>query len=166
MKNAEIAANVEESSNEPLLDAAALQGATTKNVKEGAHGSATWELSNGVKVVFLKTEYKKDQVIMDLVKDGGRSLIETEELASFDENIWSLFQNNTGISSFSGTQLRKMLTGKNVYCAPYISSLRHGIKVESTPKDLETAMQLVYLSFEKPRFDNDEFHMGVSVYLR
>ena len=162
VKNAEIAANVEESSNEPLLDAAALQGATTKNVKEGAHGSATWELSNGVKVVFLKTEYKKDQVIMDLVKDGGRSLIETEELASFDENIWSLFQNNTGISSFSGTQLRKMLTGKNVYCTPYISSLRHGIKVESTPKDLETAMQLVYLSFEKPRFDNDEFQLGIT----
>lgn len=162
VKNSEIAANVEVSSNEPLLDVAALQGATTKNVKEAVYGSSTWELSNGVKVVFLKTEHKKDQVLIDLVKDGGRSMIETEELPSFDENIWSLYLNNTGISSFSGTQLRKMLTGKNVYCEPYISSLKHGVKAEATPQDLETAMQLIYLNFEQPRFDNDEFNLGIT----
>lgn len=162
VKSAEIAANVEESTNEPLLDVNALKGAETKNVKNDAYGSVTWELTNGVKVVFLKTDYKKDQVLLDIVKEGGRSLIETEELASFDDNIWQLFLHNCGISKFTSSQLHKMLAGKIVSCTPYISSFRHGVMAESTPRDLETALQLLYLNFENPRFDNDEFQLGIT----
>ncbi len=162
VKTAEIAANVEESSNEPLLDESKLTGAKSKKMKEGIHGSVTWQLSNGVKVVLLKTEHKKDQIKIDLVENGGRSLIETEELASFDDNIWGLFNSNSGISTFSGTQLRKMLAGKNIRCTPYIGSLRHGVSAESTPKDFETALQMVYLNYMAPRFDNEEYQLGIT----
>lgn len=162
VKTAEIAANVEESSNVPLLDESLLQGAKSKKQKEGAYGAVTWQLSNGVKVVLLKTEHKKDQIKIDLVEKGGRSLIENEELASFDENIWGMFNANSGISTFPGTQLRKMLAGKNVRCAPYIGSLRHGVNAEATPKDFETALQLVYLNYMAPRFDNEEYQLGIT----
>lgn len=162
VKSAEIAANVEEVSNEPLLDASALKGSASGEITDGLHGSRTWELANGVKVVVLKTEHKKDQIMIDLVKEGGRSLIETEELPSFDDNIWMLFRQNSGLSSFSGTQLKKMLTGKNVNCSPYISKFFNGVSAESTPKDLETAFQLIYLHFANPRFDNDEFQLGIT----
>ena len=161
-KNAEIAANVEVSSNEPLLDASLLKGAKSKKVKEAIHGATTWQLSNGVKVIFMKTEHKKDQVIFNLSMDGGRSLIENDELASFDDNIWSMFMMNSGISTFSGTQLKKMLAGKNVRCTPFISSLEHGVSAESTPKDIETALQLVYLNFAAPRFDAEEYQLGIT----
>ena len=162
VKNAEIAAPEEETSNEPLLDASALKGAKSKKVKEGIHGSATWQLANGVNVVVLPTEHKKDQVIMNIVENGGLSLVENSELASFDDNIWGLFQQNCGISTFSGTQLKKMLAGKNVHGAPYISTLQHGVSMESTPKDIETAFQLIYLNYMAPRFDNDEFKLGIT----
>ncbi|MBR5892718.1 MAG: insulinase family protein [Bacteroidaceae bacterium] len=162
VKNAEIAAPVEEASNEPLLDASALKGAKSKNVKEGVHGATTWKLSNGVNVVVLPTEHKKDQVIIDLVEEGGLSLVENGELASLDDNVWGLFLQNRGLSTFSGTQLKKMLAGKNVHGAPYINSLRHGVSMESTPKDIETAFQLIYLNYMAPRFDNDEFKLGIT----
>lgn len=162
VKSVEIAAPVEENLDIPLLDASLLKGAESKKVKEGMYGSTTWKLSNGVNVVVLKTDHKKDQVMIDLVKSGGRSLIENEELPSFEENVWMLYMQNRGISTFPGTQLKKMLAGKNVGCTPYIGGLYHGVKAESTPKDIETAMQLVYLNFMDPGFNSDEYQLGLT----
>ena len=160
-KNAEIAANVEENVNEPLLDESALKGAAVKKEKSGIYGETVWTLKNGVKVIVLPTDYKKDQVIINLSMDGGRTLIATEDLPSFEENIWKLFMRNCGLSKFSGTALPKMLAGKSAGANPFISNLTHGISASSTPKDIETALQLLYLTFTDPRFDNDEYQIGL-----
>ena len=64
-----------------------------------------------MKVVVLPTDYKKDQVIFDLQKDGGRSLIATGDLPSFDDNVWAVFMMNTGVAEFPGQDLSQMLAG-------------------------------------------------------
>lgn len=160
VKSAEISANAEESINEPLISEDIKAGKVKKST-EGLYGSTEWTLKNGVKVVVLPTEYKKDQVTFNLSLDGGKTLIATEDMPSFDDNIWALYLNNTGISKFSGTSLSKMLAGKNVSVSPYISNIRHGINGNSTPKDLETALQLMYLYVTAPRFDADEYQTGI-----
>ena len=162
VKASEIAAPVEETSNEPLLDANAIKAGKIKKEKESAYGASEWTLSNGVKVVYLPTAHKNDEVQVRLVMNGGRSLIETAELPSFDDNVWALYNQNRGLSKFSGVQLKKMLTGKNVRCELNIEKTRHGINLVSTPKDLETAMQLLYLNIAEPRFDNEEFLIGIN----
>ena len=162
VKASEIAAPVEESANEPLLNAEAIKAGKIKKEKESAYGAKEWTLNNGVKVVYLPTTHKNDEVRMKLVMNGGRSLIETAELPSFDDNVWALYNQNRGLSKFSGVQLKKMLAGKNVYCDLEIDKTRHGINVVSTPKDLETAMQLLYLNIADPRFDNEEFQTAIS----
>ncbi len=161
VKASEIAANVEESTNEPLLDASALKGSKVKKEKTTLYGATEWTLKNGVKVTVLPTDYKKDQVSINLTMDGGRTLIATEDLPSFEDNIWGLFLRNTGLSKFSGTALPKMLAGKSASANPFISNLTHGINASSTPKDLETALQLLYLMFTDPRFDENEFQTGI-----
>jgi zinc protease len=160
-KNAEIAPNAEESVNEPLLDESLLKGSKIKKEKKGIYGETVWTLKNGVKVVVLPTDYKKDQVIINLSMDGGRTLIATEDLPSFEDNIWALFLRNSGVSKFSGTTLPKMLAGKSAGASPFISNLSHGISASSTPKDIETALQLLYLTFTDPRFDENEFQIGI-----
>ena len=160
-KNAEIAPNEEESVNEPLLDANKLKGAAVKKEKTGIYGETVWTLKNGVKVVVLPTDYKKDQVIINLSMDGGRTLIATEDLPSFEDTIWKLFMRNCGLSKFSGSALPKMLAGKSAGANPFISNLTHGISASSTPKDIETAFQLLYLTFTDPRFDSDEYEIGL-----
>jgi len=112
-------------------------------------------------VVVLPTQYKQDQVIMSLDKQGGQTLIATEDMPSFEENIWGLYQMNTGVSKFPASTLRKMLAGKNVSVAPSINTYSHGIQAVTTPKDIETALQLVYLYFMEPRFDEDEYQTGI-----
>ena len=161
VRSAEIAANVEENVNEPLLDAAALKGSPVKKTAEGLYGSTVWTLKNGVKVVVLPTQHKKDQVLYTLSLDGGKTLISTEDMPSFEDNIWALYLSNTGVSKFSGTQLSKMLAGKHVSVTPYLSNIRHGLNGQCAPKDLETAMQLMYLFFTAPRFDADEYATGM-----
>ena len=160
VKTAEIEANVEEAVNEPLISKN-LKGSKVKKTAEGIYGSTEWTLKNGLKVVVLPTEYKKDQVIMNLKFDGGKTLVSDEEILSLEDNIWSVYLNNTGISKFPSTVLSKMLAGKNVNMNPYIGGTQHGISGSSTPKDLETAFQLMYLLFAEPRFDAEEYATGI-----
>ena len=162
VKASEIAAPVEEGANEPLLDADAIKAGKIKKEKAAAYGATEWTLSNGVKVVCLPTAHKADEVQVRVVMNGGRSLIETAELPSFDDNVWALYSQNRGLSKFSGVQLKKLLTGKNVRCELNIEKTRHNINIVSTPKDLETAMQLLYLNVTAPRFDNEEFLIGIN----
>ena len=157
---ADIQANVEEVTNEPLISTE-LKGSAVKKTSEGIHGSTVWTLKNGLKVVVLPTEYKKDQVIFNLEKDGGKNNIPVEDLVSFEDNIWQLYLANTGISKFSGTTLPKMLAGKRVNVNPFINGYSNGVSGQSAPKDIETAFQLAYLYFADPRFDEDEFKVGI-----
>ncbi|MGM9802074.1 MAG: M16 family metallopeptidase [Candidatus Limisoma sp.] len=165
VKASEIAAPVEETSNEPLLDAAQLAGGKLTTVKEagkGQYGSAEWLLDNGTKVVYLKTDYKKDQVLINYVKEGGASLVDEADIPSLDENIWYFYTTNKGVADIPGTKLKKMLAGKNVQVTPYIEQLESGISASTTPKDIETAFQLIYLNYTKQRFDADEFNIGLA----
>ena len=160
VRNAEIAANVEETVNEPLISDS-LKGSKVKKTAEGIYGSTVWTLKNGVKVVVLPTEYKKDQVLFNLEWEGGKTLIATEDMPSFEDNIWGLFNRNSGVSKFANTTLSKMLAGKQVGVGPYINNTTHGIQGQSTPKDLETALQLMYLYVADPRFDAEEYETGI-----
>ena len=144
-----------------FMDGSKLKGAKVSKTAPGVYGSTVWTLKNGVEVVLLPTEYTKDQIRMSLWREGGRSLIATADLDSFDDNVIGMFYQNSGIAGFTGSQTKKMLTGKNVYVQPYLGSLTSGINATSTKKDLETAFQLIYLTYMQPRFDADEYQVGL-----
>ncbi len=157
----EITAPEGEDIPEAFLNPAKLKGAKVTKTATTIYGATEWTLKNGVKVVVYPTDLQKDQILFTLTKQGGESLIPTEDLASFDDSIFGLFQNNSGVSSFSGTTVTKMLTGKNLSVNAFIDPLEHGISGRSTVKDLETAFQLMYLEFVDPRFDVEEWQNGI-----
>ena len=157
----EISAPEGEEIPEAFLDPAKLKGSAVKKAGTSLYGATEWILKNGVQVLVYPTDLTKDQILFSIYKDGGLSLISTDDLASFDDSVLTLFQNNSGVSQFSGTVLAKMLTGKNLSVSPYFDALEHGISGQSTVKDLETAFQLVYLLFTDPRFDPEEWQNGI-----
>ena len=144
-----------------FLDPALLKGSKVKKTAKAIYGATQWTLKNGVKVIVLPTDYTKDQILLNLNKDGGLSLVSNEDMPSMDQNIFALYQSNTGVAGFSGTQVSKMLTGKSVSVTPYIGQLETGIRGTSTQKDLETAFQLLYLYWMDPRFDPKEYDNGI-----
>ena len=157
----EVSAPEGEDIPEAFLNPAKLKGSKVSKTASSIYGSTVWTLKNGVKVVVYSTDYTKDQILFDLYKDGGLSIVPTEDIPSFDRSILSMFINNSGISSFSGTTVAKMLTGKNLSVTPYLSNVEHGIRGNSTVKDLETALQIMYLMFTDPRFDPEEWENGI-----
>ena len=161
VKTIEVKPNAEEAVNEPFISED-LKGSPVKKTAETVYGATEWTLKNGVKVVVLPTELKKDQVIFNITKKGGKTLIATEDLPSFEDNIWSLYLEYSGISKFAGKNVPKMLAGKSLSVSPYIGGSRHGVNGSSTPKDLETALQIAYLYFTAPRFDESEYMTGIN----
>ncbi len=161
VRNAEIEANAAEAIEKDFLDPSALAGGAVAKSEAGLYGSTVWTLANGVRVVLLPTEYEKDKISFNIFCKGGESLIATEDIPSFESNIFGLFLRNSGLSRFPATTCTKMLAGKNVNVNPYIQDIRHGVSGTSTPKDLETALQLMYLCYTDPRFDQDEYNQGI-----
>ena len=144
-----------------FMDASKLKASAVKKAAPGVYGTTVWTLKNGVEVYLLPTDYTKDQIRLNLWREAGSSNIATADLDSFDGSIIGMFTQNSGVAGFTGSQTKKMLTGKNVNVQPYLGVLTNGITATSTKKDLETAFQLMYLMYEQPRFDADEYQVGI-----
>lgn len=143
-----------------FLDESKLKAGKVKKSSEGVSGSTVWTLSNGARVILLPTEYEKDKISINMYQMGGKSLIETADIPSFEDNIWGLYQANTGIGQFTSSQVAKMLSGKTVSVYPFIESDSHGVSASTNPKDFEIALQLLHMFYTDPRFDKDEYAQG------
>lgn len=144
---------VDNVSNKPLLDKEPVPGKTVSEQKDEAISTTTLTLSNGVKVILKPTTFKNDQILINGYHFGGTSLASDEDFTS--ANLAAEVIGSSGLGSFSEIQLDKMLSGKNVSISPFIHELSEGIKGNSSNKDFETALQLVYLYFTEPRKDPD-----------
>ena len=162
VENAQLEQAAAEDIPTEFLDASKLKGSKNSKIKDGAYGSKTFTLKNGVRVWLLPTDHEKDRIVFNFSKDGGRSLLSDEELYSFDSNIWQLYLQNSGVGQFPATVLRKMEAGKQLSLNTYINEYSHGISGTTTVKDLESALQLFYLYYTEPRFDETEYNQGRS----
>jgi zinc protease len=114
-------------------------------------------LSNGVEVWLKPTDFRNDQVIFTSYARGGLSLASPADYnnASLATSLVSL----AGVGGFTPTDLGKLLAGKIANASPSVSSTTQGVGGSSTPKDLETALQLVYLEFTAPNQDPAAFSL-------
>ncbi len=143
----------EEISNEPLIAQLPKPG-KIKKTETAPFGFAKYILSNGATVYVKPTDFNKDQIIMRAYSDGGTSLYPESEAINL-KNIGVFTEG--GVGNFSTTALNKALAGKQAGATPFIRLYEEGVSAASTPKDLETMMQLVYLRFTAPRTDDDAF---------
>lgn len=161
VKAMEISAYEEEAISTTLL-ANIPEGSAVKKTKDLPTLKAEeWTLKNGIKVVYRYSEIEKDRVYLSAQSKGGSSLYDVEYLPSAE--MTSLV-GNFGIGDYDPSTLSKMLAGKKVKVSPYISELSEGINANSTPKDLETMFQLLYMTFEQPRFDKVLFESTMTQY--
>ena len=149
----DVTAYVDNVSNKPLLAKEPAPGKIVSEKKDTAISTTTITLSNGVKVILKPTTFKNDQILINGYHFGGTSLASDEDFTS--ANMAASVIGNSGIADFNEIQLDKMLSGKNVHISPFISETTEGVNGSSSPKDLETAIQLLYLYFTQPRKDAD-----------
>ncbi|GAP69666.1 predicted Zn-dependent peptidase [Bacteroidales bacterium 6E] len=114
-----------------------------------------WTLSNNAKVVYKHADFQKDNVILQAFSPGGNSVLDTDKLPS--AAMLGNFMGSFGMGDFDATALRRMLAGKNVGINSSLTSLYETFRGNSSPRDFETLLQLLYLSFEHPRFEEEAY---------
>ncbi|MCE3281662.1 MAG: insulinase family protein [Chitinophagaceae bacterium] len=142
--------------NEPLLSKVPTAGQVTNmKVIPELGNTVELELSNGATVVLKQTDFKNDEIVISAISKGGTSLVPDEQhLSGTNASFVVMFG---GVGNFDYMSLQKALAGKNLYVAPSIGTYTEGLSGSATPKDLETAMQLIHLYFTSPRMDEASF---------
>lgn len=115
-----------------------------------------WELSNGSRVVFKKTDLKNNELLFSSFSPGGTSLLEDSEYVSSTQasNLVQL----SGLGDFDVVELRKALSGKQLGLYPYIGTLFEGFSGSSIPKDSETLFQMINLYFTSIHRDSTAYN--------
>ncbi len=150
-----IEAYVDNVKDEPLITTMPKAG---KIVKEKAGKKFDYKeltLSNGVTVVLKQTDLKKDQVLLSAEGFGGSSLYDEQDFANI--KVFGDAIEASGLGNFSHTELEKALAGKIASASLSLSDNRQLISGSSTPNDVETMLQLVYLYFTNINKDQESF---------
>jgi len=155
VKTEKITPYVDKVSNEPLISNMPKPGKIVSVKENTIYGTTTLKLSNGVKVVIKKTDYKADEIKMKGISLGGNSLMPDSEIINIKE--LNSVVHLGGLGNFSEVNLQKALAGKKATASSFVSTNTEGINGSCSPKDLETMLQLTFLSFTAPRMDADAF---------
>ena len=151
----QLTAYIDNVKDEPLITTMPKAGKIQKEVAGKKFDYKELTLSNGVKVILKQTDLKKDQVILSGEGFGGSSLYGEADFANikmFDDVVEA-----SGLGNFSHTELEKALAGKIASASLSLSSDRANISGSSTPADVETMLQLVYLYFTNINKDQESY---------
>lgn len=92
---------------------------------------------------------------MTATSPGGSTLFgnkDIDNLKVFNEVI-----DLGGLGNFSAIDLNKLLAGKKVSCSTSLGMDSENVNGSSTPSDLKTLFELIYLNFTAPRMDEEAY---------
>jgi zinc protease len=138
-----------------LIEKDPVAGKVTKASGNKVFTTTEWTLSNGMKIIFKPTDIKEDELFINGYSEGGASTLKDEELVAADflgDAVAAM-----GLGNFSRTDLTKLLAGKRANVSVGISDDRDVISARTSPKDLETALQLIYMSFTNVRWNEIDY---------
>lgn len=162
-KKAELTAKAEEDLNKPLIEKAPKAGKIKKVSKNEQFGTTEWVLKNGVKVVFKPTKFKEDEILLSAFSQGGLSKV--RKIADLPSAMLaSSIVSSNGLGAFNQIDLDKVLTGKIASVTPFIDQYTEGFDGNSSVKDFETMLQLIYLNFTAIRKDDNSFKALMNMY--
>lgn len=121
-----------------------------------------WKLENGATIVVKTTDFKDDEILFNAWSLGGSSLYPINDVVSAD--LTTDVMTESGIADFDEITLNKMLSDKVFGLSPYISELREGFNGSASVKDVETLLQMLYLYFTEPRFDEVSYQSLMQQY--
>ena len=140
---------------EPLIAELPEPGSVLEERHDEDLDLTTWRLSNGVTVLVKPTDFNEDRFTLEAFSPGGTSLGSSP--VEISEVLATSFVQSGGVGSFDATELRKRLTGKIAQANAWIGGFEEGFSGGGSPDDLETAMQLLWLSAMQPRRDEEAF---------
>lgn len=141
-----IEAFVDEVKAEPLIPQLPAPGKIVSETPVEKWGATKLTLSNGVEVVVKPTQFKADEIIFDAQALGGTSV-----LPDSYANTLVLFPYAAdavmSLGDYTNKDLQKFLQGKQVSVDLQFGNYLRDVAGSTTPKDLKTAMEMLYMTF-------------------
>ncbi len=155
VESAPVEAYVDNVKTEPLIAKLPKPGKIKKVTEMPAFGAQQWTLSNGVNVIVKHTDFKADEIRFMAVANGGTNVWPD----SYANSILYLpiALSNMGLGTYTNADLEKYLQGKQVSVNLSVDDYTRDISGNTTPKDLPTMMELIYMNFVDPTLDATEF---------
>lgn len=143
--------------NKPLLATQPVPGSIVSETTDSLFGTTVWTLSNGIKVHLKQSDKTPDQIIIAGYSPGGFS-------AGYDPSLapeYHLVNDVLSAGAFGGhtaTDLRRMTAGKSVSAGVSIDNMEERVMASSTPADMKTAFELLYLKATGAERDDNAFN--------
>ena len=158
-----IEAYVDNVKSEPLIANLPQAGKVVAESQDASWGTTEWILSNGAKVIIKPTKFKEDEILMTAVAKGGTSVIgddKANDLIFLPEAL-----SQYGLGDYTNADLQKYLAGKQASLRASISDYTRQMSGNTTPKDLNTLMELTYMMFTNLNLTEDEFAAMQNMYV-
>ncbi|MCM1111469.1 MAG: insulinase family protein [Clostridium sp.] len=160
----DIAEFVDNVKTEPLIPALPAAGKIVSEKSLDQFGAKEWTLSNGARVILKQTSYKEDEILFSATEVGrGTSDFGTEYINSVTFLPVAL-QSVMGLGEYTSSDLEKYLSGKQVSFNFSFNLYRGTAGGMSTPKDLKTLMEFIYMGFTNFTIDPEEYQALQATY--
>jgi zinc protease len=147
----------DDSNGKALLPTKPTPGTVTARREIREIGVTVLTLSNGVNIWLKPTDFKNDQIIFTGWAKGG--LANVPETEYRNASLMTNLVGTSGVGGLSPVDLGKMLSGQIANASLSMGPYTHGASGSATPKDIETSLQLLYLSFTAANHDPDAFEL-------
>lgn len=154
-KATKIEAYIDNLSGKKLLEKLPPAGQVKEQKENKVLETKEWTLSNGIRIILKPTEFKEDELLIRGFSEGGLSKLSNDDV--FSGKYLGQVVSQMGVGGFSLTDLNKMLAGKRVNVSVNLSNEQESVNGYTSPKDVETALQLIHLYFTNPRWNDGEF---------
>ncbi len=156
-KAATLTAWRDESKGKELMPDKPTPGTITARRQIPEIGVTVLTLSNGVQVWLKPTDFKNDQIAFTAYAKGG--LTNVPEADYRNASLMTSLVSLSGVGGLSPVDLGKLLSGQIANAGLSMGAYTHGVSGGGTPKDLETALQLLYLSLTAANHDPAAFDL-------
>ncbi|MDE5822703.1 MAG: insulinase family protein [Paramuribaculum sp.] len=147
---------VDEVKSEPLIENIRPAGKIVSVKHNNQWDAEEWQLSNGATVIVKKTAFKDDEILFRAVANGGYA-------GKFGDNyansvIFSPYAlSEYSLGTYTHSDLQKYLSGKQVGASFGFGPISSTLSGNTTPKDIATLMELIYMTFTDFKLNADEF---------
>ena len=156
----QVEAYVDKVSDKPLISEMPEKGKISKKEKNKDLEYETWTLENGIKVVIKQTDFKDDEIIFEAKSVGGYSVY--EEVDNISGMYAARIAQESGLGDFDKIELQKYLSGKSVTLNSYVRETTEGLRGNCSVEDFETLLQMIHVSFTKPKVSNTAFNSFIN----
>ena len=154
-RHKKLSSHAEEVKAVPLIDFEIKSGSIVKTKKIKMLDAEEWTLSNGCKVYYKFSDQDGMKVSLLGESAGGQSLLPVEDLPS--ATALSTLIMYSGLYKHNTEMMQAILKGHHIMPNITLGETFEGVSGVCDNNETEMLFQIIYLFFEHPRFDRNDF---------